>query len=85
MVLGVYLYFFRSTSVASISPNGTSKNQISKTNASPCQIIALGDSITAGYELATEKAYPAQLEAILQKNGHPCRVINAGVSGDTSK
>jgi len=52
---------------------------------SECRIIALGDSITAGYELDPADAYPAQLEAKLRKAGYPCAVTNAGVSGDTSK
>ncbi|PLY03269.1 MAG: arylesterase [Desulfuromonas sp.] len=48
------------------------------------KIVALGDSLTAGYGLANAEALPAQLEAALQKRGHNVRVINAGVSGDTS-
>lgn len=79
----MYWYYFGSASAVPTPPSGVTSNQITKTP--PCQIITLGDSITAGYELATEKAYPAQLEALLQKNGYPCNVINAGVSGDTSK
>lgn len=47
-------------------------------------IVALGDSLTAGYGLAAEDAFPAQLERVLVKKGYPVRVINAGVSGDTS-
>lgn len=51
----------------------------------PCRIIALGDSITAGYELDPADAYPAQLEILLRKDGLPCSVTNGGVSGDTSR
>jgi acyl-CoA thioesterase-1 len=47
-------------------------------------ILALGDSLTAGYGLATEKDFPSQLEAALARNGVAARVLNAGVSGDTS-
>ncbi len=47
-------------------------------------IIALGDSLTAGLGVATEDAFPALLENKLQKNGHNWRVINAGISGETS-
>lgn len=47
-------------------------------------ILAFGDSLTAGYGLAKGEDFPAQLEAILIKRGYPVRVINAGVSGDTT-
>ena len=47
-------------------------------------IVALGDSLTAGYGLPNEEAFPSQLEAALRKRGHKVRVVNAGVSGDTT-
>ena len=47
-------------------------------------VLALGDSLTAGYGLAQEDSFPAQLEKSLVSSGHPVRVINAGVSGDTT-
>ncbi|MCW5730142.1 MAG: arylesterase [Alphaproteobacteria bacterium] len=47
-------------------------------------IVALGDSLTAGYGLPPEQAFPALLEARLKAIGVPARVQNAGVSGDTS-
>lgn len=47
-------------------------------------ILVLGDSLTAGYGLAASAAFPAQLESALVATGYPVRVINAGVSGDTS-
>ena len=47
-------------------------------------IAALGDSLTAGLGVSPEEAYPAMLEARLQREGFEYRVINAGVSGDTS-
>jgi acyl-CoA thioesterase-1 len=50
-----------------------------------CRIVALGDSLTAGYELDPSKAYPAALEKRLRENGYPCTVVNGGISGDTSK
>lgn len=48
------------------------------------RIVVLGDSLTAGYGLPGERAFPAQLEAALRAGGHDWRVIDAGVSGDTS-
>ena len=47
-------------------------------------IVALGDSLTAGFNLNPEEAYPALLEARLAQEGYNYRVVNAGVSGDTS-
>lgn len=47
-------------------------------------LVALGDSLTAGYGLAPEHSFPSQLEAALKKRGHRVRVVNAGVSGDTT-
>lgn len=48
-------------------------------------ILALGDSLTAGYGLPKQESFPAVLEDALAEAGTPARVINAGVSGDTSK
>jgi acyl-CoA thioesterase-1 len=47
-------------------------------------IVAVGDSLTEGLGVAEEFAYPALLEKKLQSGGYPYRVINAGVSGETS-
>jgi acyl-CoA thioesterase-1 len=47
-------------------------------------LVALGDSLTAGYGLAPRDGFTAQLEAALAAKGHQVRVHNGGVSGDTS-
>lgn len=47
-------------------------------------IVALGDSLTAGLGVAEEESYPAQLQEKLRADGWNCKVINAGVSGETS-
>lgn len=47
-------------------------------------MLAFGDSLTAGYGLPQDESFPAQLAEALAAAGHPARVINAGVSGDTS-
>ena len=47
-------------------------------------IVAFGDSLTAGYGVAPEESYPALLAARLRAEGYPHRVVNAGVSGDTT-
>lgn len=48
------------------------------------RIIGLGDSLMAGYRLPSEEAFPARLETALRARGHDVRVVNAGVSGDTT-
>jgi len=52
--------------------------------AKPVRIVALGDSLTAGYGLAQADAFPVRLEAALRADGIDAVVVNAGVSGDTS-
>ena len=48
------------------------------------KVVALGDSLTAGYQLSGTAAFPAQLERALKARGLAVEVANAGVSGDTS-
>jgi acyl-CoA thioesterase-1 len=52
--------------------------------AAEIRLMMLGDSITAGYGLARGEALPARLEAALRAKGRAVRVIDAGVSGDTT-
>jgi len=47
-------------------------------------LLALGDSLTAGYGLQPSDAFPVKLEAALRAKGHQVKVVNAGVSGDTA-
>jgi acyl-CoA thioesterase-1 len=47
-------------------------------------IVAFGDSLTAGYGVAPEQSYPALLAERLRREGYTYRVVNAGVSGDTT-
>ena len=47
-------------------------------------VLAFGDSLTAGYGVLADEAYPALLDARLRREGYAYRVINAGVSGDTT-
>src|SRR3954452_17427402 len=52
--------------------------------ARTAQILAFGDSLTAGFGLPSDKSFPAQLEARLRADGIDAHVVNAGVSGDTT-
>jgi acyl-CoA thioesterase-1 len=47
-------------------------------------VVCLGDSLTEGYGLAPEQAYPHLLERKLRESGRDVRVVNAGISGSTS-
>ena len=55
--------------------------------AEPIKILALGDSLTAGYGLGPSEGLTAQLQAQLDKlyGDDQILVINAGVSGDTTR
>ncbi len=55
-----------------------------KVAANRPKIIALGDSLTAGFGLAETESYPYLLQEKLKADGFDFEVINAGVSGDTS-
>ncbi len=47
-------------------------------------IAALGDSLTQGYGLPAEKGFVPQLQAWLDAEGVEAKIVNAGVSGDTT-
>jgi acyl-CoA thioesterase-1 len=49
------------------------------------ELVCFGDSITAGYGVDPGVTYPDDLQALLDANGFHYRVVNAGVSGNTSK
>jgi acyl-CoA thioesterase-1 len=57
---------------------------VAATAAEPLRILALGDSLTAGYGLSDGDSFPVQLEQALAAAGVAAQVINAGVSGDTT-
>jgi len=50
----------------------------------PVKIVVLGDSLTAGFGLPADAAFPARLARALTAKGIDVSVINAGVSGDTA-
>lgn len=52
--------------------------------AEPWTILAYGDSLTAGFNLPSGTAFPAQLEEALRQKGYDVRLVNGGVSGDTT-
>ncbi|WMS44177.1 arylesterase [Acuticoccus sp. MNP-M23] len=57
---------------------------LSAARAETVTLVALGDSLTAGFQLAPGAGFPAQLERALQAEGMDVSVVDAGVSGDTT-
>jgi acyl-CoA thioesterase-1 len=52
--------------------------------ATATRLLAFGDSLTAGFGLAPDEAFPVRLAARLKADGYDAEVTNAGVSGDTT-
>jgi acyl-CoA thioesterase I len=50
----------------------------------PVKIVALGDSLTAGFGLAASEAFPVKLQRALKAKSIEVEIVNAGVSGDTA-
>lgn len=72
---------FATTTAAGAAQPG----QASKTPAAaPLVLLCYGDSLTAGYGLPAGQSYPDRLGEFLRANGRDVRIVNAGVSGDTS-
>src|SRR5499427_8454453 len=67
--------FFAALALSTVGVSGARAERV---------IVALGDSLTAGLGVAADEAYPARLEARLAREGYAYRVVNAGVSGDTT-
>jgi len=57
---------------------------LASAHARPVHIVAFGDSATAGYLIARAEAYPAQLQALLRRQGYDVTVTNAGIPGDST-
>ena len=50
----------------------------------PVTLLVLGDSLSSGFGLSPQEAFPARLEAALKVQYPGIKIINAGVSGDTA-
>ncbi len=73
---GYYVFFTPRATAPSPTSSLESKNAI--------RIVALGDSLTAGYGIPLADSYPSQLQNVLRAEGYDVDVINAGVSGETT-
>ncbi len=77
----VFLVFSLTACSRSDAPEASTIKQESSYEGT---IVAVGDSLTAGLRVREDEAYPARLERKLQDEGYSWRVINAGISGETS-
>jgi acyl-CoA thioesterase-1 len=57
---------------------------LSAAAAEPRTLVFFGDSLTAGYGVDPDEAFPARIEKKIEEAGRPWRVVNAGLSGDTT-
>jgi acyl-CoA thioesterase-1 len=74
----LFLCFLLNTVLLAV-PNDDKQN-----NAAPQTILFLGNSLTAGYGLTPEEAYPALIQQKIDSLKLPFRAVNAGLSGETS-
>jgi len=87
--------FLQIISLAACSPGDVGNRAEAPSQAQPVQpvivvkgpeqlILAFGDSLYAGYGLKAGESMPAQVEKLLRRQGINAKVVNAGVSGDTT-
>jgi acyl-CoA thioesterase-1 len=66
------------------TPKPSAAPQVNAKDADLQTIVSVGDSLTAGLGVDEEDAYPSLLEKKLRSDGYAYRVINAGISGETT-
>jgi acyl-CoA thioesterase I len=72
-------------SLAAAAASGMAATQArAQATRRPFTIVAFGDSLTAGFGLPRNQAFPARLQARLTAAGYHVRIVNAGLSGDTT-
>lgn len=85
------LFSFAAFFVACDKSSAGTNTQPKRTSAPPTinsgkpKIVAFGDSLTAGFGLTEKESYPYLLQEKLKADGYDYEVVNAGVSGDTSR
>jgi acyl-CoA thioesterase I len=84
LILLIMAFCLTLSSCSSEDGNSPSPGDTTQAATDQITIVAMGDSLTAGLGLDESDAYPAVLERRLKADGHKVRVVNAGVSGETS-
>lgn len=85
--LSLYIFFNYFNNILTnnqIVEKVTVENQEQEMASEKIKILAIGDSLTAGYGLNITDSYPSQLEKKLLEKGESVEVINMGVSGETT-
>uniref|UniRef100_Q07UX2 Lipolytic enzyme, G-D-S-L family n=1 Tax=Rhodopseudomonas palustris (strain BisA53) TaxID=316055 RepID=Q07UX2_RHOP5 len=72
------------TAAVSLAVTGHGAAESAPADVRPVKLVALGDSLTAGYGLPASGAFPVKLQKALKEKGIAVEIGNAGVSGDTS-
>src|SRR5687768_8052822 len=87
LTISVFAFFISACNVSTAEQiDVDSKPLILPKNVPPKpKIIAFGDSLTAGFGLQENESYPYLLQQKLNADGYNYEVVNAGVSGDTSR
>ena len=75
--------FFKAVAAAILFATAMIGDPVSGFARTP-EVLAFGDSLTAGLGLPPDQSFPARLEARLRKEGIAVRIVNAGVSGNTT-
>jgi acyl-CoA thioesterase-1 len=83
ILIAVFSSYFAGCSGESASNETAPKTAAAKRGVQKT-IVAVGDSLTAGFGVDENEAYPAQLQRKLADDGYDLNVVNAGVSGETS-
>ena len=85
MKIAIYLGFLTLLGCGTEQANEVTNTQEAINKQSTLTILALGDSLTEGLGVAKDKNYPALLEQKLHQKGHKnIKVVNSGLSGETS-
>jgi acyl-CoA thioesterase I len=80
-IVGIWMW----STLHTEEPHNTVMEEAERGATTTFSIIAFGDSLTAGYGLPLSESYPAQLQVLLQGMNFSVTVINAGVSGETTR
>lgn len=84
-LLGGACVSLRPVKAAALRLSGAEPRRRSDTGAARPVLVCFGDSLTAGAGVEPDEAYPAYLQQRLDQEGYSYRVVNEGVSGNTTK
>lgn len=82
------LLLFSFMALSQVNPNNVSNNVSTSLSISVSDstqtLVIIGDSLTEGYGVKSEEAFPSKLQLMVQKNGMKWKILNHGISGSTS-